>query len=112
MNLVAKEYVAAQDKNDPGVLVLSQFAGAAEEMQQALIVNPHDPQDIARAIRMALEMPLDERIERHAALYEHLASHDVDHWSTSFLKRLMAVDRINLHWTGRYPHHHSSAKAS
>ncbi|MBC7281897.1 MAG: trehalose-6-phosphate synthase [Hoeflea sp.] len=52
MNLVAKEYVAAQDEADPGVLVLSQCAGAAEEMTEALIVNPHDPQDIADANSM------------------------------------------------------------
>ena len=68
MNLVAKEFVAAQDEADPGVLVLSQFAGAAQELTEALIVNPFDPDDIADAMHAALTMPLPERKERHAAL--------------------------------------------
>ena len=88
MNLVAKEYVAAQDAEDPGVLILSQFAGAAEEMKEALIVNPHDPDGLAAAIREALEMPLDERKARHAALFGYLRANDVAGWSESFLKLL------------------------
>jgi trehalose 6-phosphate synthase len=68
MNLVAKEFVAAQDAADPGVLILSKFAGAAEEMTEALIVNPYDPDDIAEAMNTALEMSLEERQARHAAL--------------------------------------------
>lgn len=68
MNLVAKEYVAAQDPADPGVLVLSRFAGAAEELTDALLVNPYDPDEIAEAIHAAIEMPLEERQERHASL--------------------------------------------
>ncbi|MCY0093335.1 alpha,alpha-trehalose-phosphate synthase (UDP-forming) [Hoeflea ulvae] len=103
MNLVAKEYVAAQDAADPGVLVLSQFAGAAEEMPEALIVNPHDPQDIAQAISTALEMPLGERIERHDALYSHLQDHDVDHWCAAFLKRLVSVERLDVDGVARFP---------
>ncbi len=103
MNLVAKEYVAAQDAADPGVLILSQFAGAAEEMPEALIVNPHDPQEIARAIKAALEMPLVERAERHGALYNHLRIHDVDHWSAAFLKRLLSVDRIGVDGVAQFP---------
>ena len=66
MNLVAKEFVAAQDPADPGVLVLSRFAGAAEELTDALLVNPYDPDDIAEAMHAALEMPLEERQARHA----------------------------------------------
>ncbi len=66
MNLVAKEFVAAQDPADPGVLVLSRFAGAAEELSDALMVNPYDPDDIAEAMHTALEMPLEERQARHA----------------------------------------------
>jgi len=112
MNLVAKEYVAAQDETDPGVLILSQFAGAAEEMPQALIVNPHDPQDMAEATRTALEMPLAERIGRHAALYDYLANHDVEYWSASFLKRLLAVETIDLHWISRYAAQQPGVKAS
>ena len=68
MNLVAKEFVAAQDPADPGVLILSQFAGAAEELTDALLVNPYDPDAIADAMNTALEMPLGERQQRHAAL--------------------------------------------
>lgn len=94
MNLVAKEYVAAQDPKDPGVLILSQFAGAAEEMGQALIINPHDPHGLSAAIRRALEMPLEERMTRHAALFAHLCAHDVASWSADFLRRLERGDAI------------------
>ena len=65
MNLVAKEYIAAQDDDDPGVLVLSRFAGAAEDLEEALIVNPYDIDDVAHALEQALKMPLDERCARH-----------------------------------------------
>ena len=68
MNLVAKEFLAAQDPEDPGVLVLSQFAGAAKELDRALIVNPHETDAVAAALKRALEMPLDERRERHAPM--------------------------------------------
>ncbi|MBR0683494.1 trehalose-6-phosphate synthase [Roseomonas eburnea] len=68
MNLVAKEFVAAQDPADPGVLILSQFAGAAEELTHAVMVNPYDPDAIAEAMSTALEMSLEERQERHAVL--------------------------------------------
>ena len=68
MNLVAKEFVAAQSDEDPGVLVLSRFAGAAHELTEALIVNPFDPDAIADAMHLALTMPAGERKGRHAAL--------------------------------------------
>ena len=68
MNLVAKEYVAAQDPDDPGVLVLSRFAGAAHECKEALLVNPYDTEAVAAAINRALAMPLEERRERHEAM--------------------------------------------
>jgi trehalose 6-phosphate synthase len=68
MNLVAKEFVAAQPEGDPGVLILSQFAGAAHELTEALVVNPFDPDAIADAMHIALTMPAPERKERHAAL--------------------------------------------
>ena len=61
MNLVAKEYLASQDPGDPGVLVLSRFAGAARECEAALLVNPYDSESMANAIAHALSMPLDER---------------------------------------------------
>ena len=67
MNLVAKEYVAAQNPDDPGVLILSRFAGAARECEAALLVNPYDPEGVGSAIDRALSMPLEERRERHAA---------------------------------------------
>ena len=89
MNLVAKEYVAAQDPEDPGVLVLSQFAGAAAELDGALIVNPHETEAMAEAIRIALDMPLGERRERHRRMFAHLAVNDVDRWADQFLSALM-----------------------
>ena len=88
MNLVAKEYVAAQDDANPGVLVLSQFAGAAEEMQEALMVNPYDVDDMAKKLFQALTMPQGERIERHKALYARIQRHDAKAWLKSFLNAL------------------------
>ncbi|MEM9197711.1 MAG: trehalose-6-phosphate synthase [Pseudomonadota bacterium] len=88
MNLVAKEYVAAQDAEDPGVLVLSQFAGAAEELQDALIVNPYDTDEVAEALHRAMAMPPDERIARHATLLAQVREHDIVTWRTAFLKTL------------------------
>ena len=90
MNLVAKEYVAAQDPNDPGVLILSRFAGAAAECQQALLVNPYDPESVAAAIARALNMPLAERRERHSAMLATLACNGSTVWSTHFLESLGA----------------------
>jgi trehalose 6-phosphate synthase len=88
MNLVAKEFVAAQDPDDPGVLILSQFAGAAEEMQEALIVNPYDIEDMALQLHLALTMPIEERRERHAALWRHITTFDATAWAESFLSAL------------------------
>lgn len=88
MNLVAKEYVAAQNPDDPGVLVLSQFAGASEEMRQALIVNPYDLDDMARQLYRALTMPLKERKRRHAALLKTVIRNDAKAWLSAFLASL------------------------
>ena len=88
MNLVAKEYVAAQDAEDPGVLILSQFAGAAAELTGALIVNPHESEGVAAALKRALEMPLAERRERHGPMLEHLLVHNVELWAESYLSAL------------------------
>jgi trehalose 6-phosphate synthase len=85
MNLVAKEYVAAQDPIDPGVLVLSQFAGAACELKAALLVNPHDPDEIAAALEQALSMPLAERRERHAEMMAVLRRNSLAAWRDRFL---------------------------
>jgi len=88
MNLVAKEYIAAQDKDDPGVLILSRFAGAAEDLEESLIVNPYDVDDVANAMQRALKMPLAERRERHRALMARVRSRDVNHWREDFLAAL------------------------
>jgi trehalose 6-phosphate synthase len=88
MNLVAKEYIAAQDENDPGVLVLSRFAGAAEDLEEALIVNPYDIDDIAHALEQALTMPLDERRARHKALLSRVRARDAANWRETFLAAL------------------------
>lgn len=88
MNLVAKEYVAAQDPQDPGVLVLSRFAGAAEQMKEALLVNPYDTEGTAAAIGLALQMPLEERRDRHQALMRTIRQFDVHWWCESFLSAL------------------------
>jgi trehalose 6-phosphate synthase len=88
MNLVAKEYVAAQDADDPGVLILSRFAGAADEFRAALLVNPYDPDAVGAAIARAMEMPLAERKSRHAELYAALLRNDISLWGDRFLKAL------------------------
>ncbi|HET7881458.1 MAG TPA: trehalose-6-phosphate synthase [Acetobacteraceae bacterium] len=84
MNLVAKEYVAAQDPENPGMLVLSQFAGAARELDAALIVNPYDEAGVATALDRALAMPRDERRERHAAMLEVMRRNSLDAWRDRF----------------------------
>ena len=89
MNLVAKEYVAAQDPEDPGVLMLSQFAGAAKELDRALIVNPHETDAVAAALKRALSMPLEERRERHAPMIAHLLKNDIDKWAKTYLSTLI-----------------------
>ena len=88
MNLVAKEYVASQDPDDPGVLILSRFAGAAQECKAALLVNPYDPDSVAAAIGQALSMPLAQRRERHDALLRVLSHNDIQHWADRFLAAL------------------------
>jgi trehalose 6-phosphate synthase len=88
MNLVAKEYVAAQDAEDPGVLILSRFAGAARECSAALLVNPYDREGVAIAISRALAMPLSERRQRHEQNYRVLVDNDITHWAERFLATL------------------------
>lgn len=91
MNLVAKEYVAAQDPDDPGVLVLSRFAGAAQELRAAVIVNPFDVDAMAEALHQGIIMPLDERRARHAAMMDVLRRHTIAGWRDRFLETLGAV---------------------
>jgi trehalose 6-phosphate synthase len=91
MNLVAKEYVAAQDPEDPGVLVLSTLAGAAHELQEAVLVNPYDTDGVAEGIQTALEMPLAERRARHASMLETLRRNDIRAWRSRFVAALDAA---------------------
>ncbi|TAI62001.1 trehalose-6-phosphate synthase [Bradyrhizobium sp. Leo170] len=88
MNLVAKEYVAAQNAADPGVLVLSKFAGAANELEAALIVNPHDVDGMARTIATALSMPLAERRLRWEAMMEKICTGTIQQWFANFVEAL------------------------
>jgi trehalose 6-phosphate synthase len=88
MNLVAKEYVAAQNGEDPGVLLLSRFAGAAAELDGALLTNPYDVEGMAEAMQTALAMPLEERRERWQSMFRRLETHDVDAWREAFIAQL------------------------
>ena len=97
MNLVAKEYVAAQDPANPGVLVLSQFAGAANELTSALIVNPYDRDDVAAAMDRALTMPLAERIARHAEMLKVIEQNDINHWQERFISDLKRITPRSAH---------------
>lgn len=101
MNLVAKEYVASQDAADPGVLVLSRFTGAAEQLTEALLVNPYDIRGTAEALQQALEMPLTERQARHDALLHCIREHDVHRWCADFLGALDASFAGSLGHHGR-----------
>jgi trehalose 6-phosphate synthase len=100
MNLVAKEYVAAQDPEDPGVLILSRFAGAAIEFRHALLVNPYDAESVAAAIAQALTMPIEERRARHEALLTAIHDYDIDRWQEEFLAALRG-DEVALIDRGR-----------
>lgn len=91
MNLVAKEYLAAQDPTNPGVLILSKFAGAACELKQALLVNPYDRHDVAQAISHAVHMPKQERVERHARMMEILTQQTTTRWRETFLTDLYQI---------------------
>jgi len=88
MNLVAHEYIAAQNPEDPGVLVLSRFAGAASYFEDALIVNPNDPDEIAEAMHAALVMPLPERRLRYARLFEQVLRLTATSYCETFLNAL------------------------
>jgi trehalose 6-phosphate synthase len=90
MNLVAKEYIAAQDPEDPGVLVLSRFAGAADELTEALVVNPVDADEVAAAIHQGLVMSLEERCARHDALFRKVCHTTARRFCETFLAHLRA----------------------
>ncbi len=92
MNLVAKEYVAAQDPDDPGVLILSRFAGAAAQLDVgAVLVNPYSAEEMSDAIILALKMPLEERIQRWRRMMENVEAEDVLWWRQRFTDALEAV---------------------
>jgi trehalose 6-phosphate synthase len=97
MNLVAKEYIAAQDPDDPGVLILSRFAGAAAELTAALLVNPYDPETVATSISHALSMSLQERRARHKELFHLVSENDLKSWGELFLASL-TNDPDLPHW--------------
>ncbi|MDO8323708.1 MAG: alpha,alpha-trehalose-phosphate synthase (UDP-forming) [Phenylobacterium sp.] len=91
MNLVAKEFVAAQNPDDPGVLILSRFAGAADQLKQALMVNPNSPEEIAEALKRALAMDLSERVARWAEMFENVTREDVNAWRDAYVGALSDV---------------------
>ncbi|MHA1108912.1 MAG: alpha,alpha-trehalose-phosphate synthase (UDP-forming), partial [Alphaproteobacteria bacterium] len=93
MNLVAKEYVASQAPDNPGVLVLSRFAGAAHELDGALRINPYDTDEVANALNQALEMPVEERIERYQGMIVGLLQNNVHDWRRKFLAVLQETQR-------------------
>ncbi|WP_245315714.1 alpha,alpha-trehalose-phosphate synthase (UDP-forming) [Bradyrhizobium yuanmingense] len=107
MNLVAKEYVAAQDPKDPGVLVLSKFAGAAEDFNadEALLVDPNHPEEIAEAILKATNMPLEERVKRWRSMMDKIESYTIHDWSAHYLGELdkssITVPADQFHILGR-----------
>jgi trehalose 6-phosphate synthase len=96
MNLVAKEFVAAQDPADPGVLILSTLAGAARELGSAVMVNPYDTRGMAHAIQQAFNMPLAERRERHQAMLDVLRRNSIVHWHTTFVDTLESLQAPRL----------------
>jgi trehalose 6-phosphate synthase len=91
MNLVAKEYVAAQRPEDPGVLVLSRFAGAAEQMQEAVIVNPHSDEEVAAGLQTAITMSLEERRDRWQLMFDRLCENDAVAWSNSIMADVAGI---------------------
>ena len=90
MNLVAKEFIAARKNND-GVLILSQFAGASQELHGALIVNPYDIEQTAEAIRVSLEMPLEVQNQKMKQMRRMIMQHNVYSWGASILRTMASI---------------------
>ncbi len=101
MNLVAKEYVASR-VNDDGVLILSEMAGAAEELGEALVVNPNNIEDVADSIAAALAMPEVEQHRRMAIMKRRLRQYDVGHWASSFIGKLSDIRKSDDPWEGKH----------
>ena len=105
MNLVAKEYVAAQNPDNPGVLLLSRYAGAAEQMQDAVLINPNNSDSILTGLRTALTMPLEERQSRYQTLLQGLQQDNLQIWQQSFLddlynessSQISSMEHVNIH---------------
>lgn len=112
MNLVAKEYVAAQDPDDPGVLILSSFAGAAAQLREALLVNPHSAEDMADAIARGLAMPREERVRRWRALMKRVEAEDVAWWLRRFVAALIGGGRDSARGNDAAAEPESSAPAT
>jgi trehalose 6-phosphate synthase/phosphatase len=103
MNLIAKEFVACQqDKHHPGVLILSEMAGAASELVEAIIINPHDKKAITEALRQALEMPQPERLKRNRMMQQRLSRYTVARWAGDFIQSLDAI-KTKQHTLGPGP---------
>ncbi|MDD4107954.1 MAG: bifunctional alpha,alpha-trehalose-phosphate synthase (UDP-forming)/trehalose-phosphatase [Prolixibacteraceae bacterium] len=100
MNLVAKEFIASKT-DGRGVLILSEMAGASKEMSEALIINPNDRAQIAASIKAAIEMPLEEQIERNRFLQKRLKRYNIDKWATEFLNSLEKAKRNEQKYLGK-----------
>ena len=90
MNLVAKEFIASRDHND-GALILSRFAGASQELQGALIVNPYDIEQMGDAIKTALEMPLDQQLHKMKLMRRMIMNHNVYSWASAILRAMASI---------------------
>jgi trehalose 6-phosphate synthase len=101
MNLVAKEFVASQNPQDPGVLILSKFAGAAAQLTDAVLVNPYDINDMTQGLRTALEMPAEERLARHEKLATVVRESDSAAWSSSYYSALVKAGERRLSRTSQ-----------
>lgn len=97
MNLVAKEYIAAQNPLDPGVLILSKYAGAAEQMKEALLVDPYDQDSMSKALKKALRMSSSERLERYRYLQQGLKNFDIIRWRDQFLTDLKKSQSLRIY---------------
>ena len=97
MNLVAKEYIAAQDPLDPGVLILSKYAGAAEQMKEALLVDPDEHDSMAKALKKALRMSKSERLERYRYLSQGLKNFDIIRWRDQFITDLKNSQSLRIY---------------
>jgi trehalose 6-phosphate synthase len=95
LNLVAKEYVAAQDPDDPGVLILSRLAGAAAQLQEAVLVNPYSAEEVSDALVLALGMGRTERIRRWRSMMANVVEQDVIWWRQRFTSALMSGTNVS-----------------